>query len=256
MSAAASASAASSIPRMCWSAPRRCGFGRPVKWIEDRREHLIAANHSRQQLHRIRAAVDARRPHPRHRRRVLPRPGRLCAHARGHRARPRRGDAAGPLSRAGLSRRRPHPPDQQDAGRHLSRAGPLREHVRARAADRRDRRQGRHRPRRGAPAQPDRARPRCPTTRPLETLGTACRARFRRLCGPARQGAGRHRLGRAAARARDAPRSGRSWSASASACSSRRAGSARSTACGSRSTRRARSRSSPARPRSGRASRP
>jgi carbon-monoxide dehydrogenase large subunit/6-hydroxypseudooxynicotine dehydrogenase subunit gamma len=33
-------------------------LGRPVKWIEDRREHLIAANHSRQQLHRIRAAVD------------------------------------------------------------------------------------------------------------------------------------------------------------------------------------------------------
>jgi aerobic carbon-monoxide dehydrogenase large subunit len=34
-------------------------LNRPVKWIEDRREHLIAANHSRQQLHRIRAAVDA-----------------------------------------------------------------------------------------------------------------------------------------------------------------------------------------------------
>jgi carbon-monoxide dehydrogenase large subunit len=33
-------------------------FGRPVKWIEDRREHLIAANHSRQQRHRVRAAVD------------------------------------------------------------------------------------------------------------------------------------------------------------------------------------------------------
>ncbi len=33
-------------------------FNRPVKWIEDRREHLIAANHSRQQLHQIRAAVD------------------------------------------------------------------------------------------------------------------------------------------------------------------------------------------------------
>jgi aerobic carbon-monoxide dehydrogenase large subunit len=31
---------------------------RPIKWIEDRREHLIAANHSRQQQHRIRAAVD------------------------------------------------------------------------------------------------------------------------------------------------------------------------------------------------------
>jgi len=34
-------------------------FRRPVKWIEDRREHLIAANHSRQQHHRIRAAIDA-----------------------------------------------------------------------------------------------------------------------------------------------------------------------------------------------------
>jgi len=33
-------------------------FGRPVKWIEDRREHFIAANHSRQQQHRVRAAVD------------------------------------------------------------------------------------------------------------------------------------------------------------------------------------------------------
>jgi carbon-monoxide dehydrogenase large subunit len=34
-------------------------FRRPIKWIEDRREHLIAANHSRQQQHRVRAAVDA-----------------------------------------------------------------------------------------------------------------------------------------------------------------------------------------------------
>jgi carbon-monoxide dehydrogenase large subunit/6-hydroxypseudooxynicotine dehydrogenase subunit gamma len=41
---------------VCVAAKR---FNRPVKWIEDRREHLIAANHSRQQLHKIRAAVDA-----------------------------------------------------------------------------------------------------------------------------------------------------------------------------------------------------
>ena len=34
-------------------------FGRPVKWIEDRRENLVACNHSRQQRHRIRAAIDA-----------------------------------------------------------------------------------------------------------------------------------------------------------------------------------------------------
>jgi CO/xanthine dehydrogenase Mo-binding subunit len=32
-------------------------FERPVKWIEDRREHLIAANHSRHQHHHIKAAV-------------------------------------------------------------------------------------------------------------------------------------------------------------------------------------------------------
>ena len=34
-------------------------LGRPVKWIEDRREHLMAANHSREQRHRVRAAIDA-----------------------------------------------------------------------------------------------------------------------------------------------------------------------------------------------------
>ena len=32
-------------------------LGRPVKWIEDRKEHLLAANHSRDQVHRMRAAV-------------------------------------------------------------------------------------------------------------------------------------------------------------------------------------------------------
>jgi aerobic carbon-monoxide dehydrogenase large subunit len=40
---------------VCVAAKR---FNRPVKWIEDRREHLIAANHSREQVHKIRAAVD------------------------------------------------------------------------------------------------------------------------------------------------------------------------------------------------------
>src|SRR5262245_30890010 len=34
-------------------------LGRPVKWIEDRHEHFVATNHSRQQRHQIRAAVDA-----------------------------------------------------------------------------------------------------------------------------------------------------------------------------------------------------
>jgi len=34
-------------------------LGRPVKWIEDRRENLMACNHSREQRHRVRAAIDA-----------------------------------------------------------------------------------------------------------------------------------------------------------------------------------------------------
>lgn len=34
-------------------------LGRPIKWIEDRKEHLLAANHSRDQRYKLRAAVDA-----------------------------------------------------------------------------------------------------------------------------------------------------------------------------------------------------
>ena len=34
-------------------------LGRPIKWIEDRHEHLMAANHSREQRHHARAAFDA-----------------------------------------------------------------------------------------------------------------------------------------------------------------------------------------------------
>jgi CO/xanthine dehydrogenase Mo-binding subunit len=34
-------------------------LGRPVKWIEDRRENLMACNQSREQRHKVRAAIDA-----------------------------------------------------------------------------------------------------------------------------------------------------------------------------------------------------
>jgi carbon-monoxide dehydrogenase large subunit len=39
-----------------WAARR---LGRPVQWVEDRREHLMAANHSRQQEHEIEIGFDA-----------------------------------------------------------------------------------------------------------------------------------------------------------------------------------------------------
>ena len=34
-------------------------LGRPIKWVEDRREHLLCANHSRDQRYWLRAAVDS-----------------------------------------------------------------------------------------------------------------------------------------------------------------------------------------------------
>ena len=40
---------------VCLAAQR---LDRPVKWIEDRREHLMSANHSRDQHHIVRAAID------------------------------------------------------------------------------------------------------------------------------------------------------------------------------------------------------
>src|ERR1700756_667508 len=58
MSAAALVSVASSYPEDVLVALAAMRLGRPVKWIEDRREHLMCANHSRQQKHRIQAAVE------------------------------------------------------------------------------------------------------------------------------------------------------------------------------------------------------
>ena len=52
-------------------------LGRPVKWAEDRAEHLVAVNHSRQQDHRIAAAFDADGPDPRAARRHRARQRRL-----------------------------------------------------------------------------------------------------------------------------------------------------------------------------------
>lgn len=42
---------------VCYACRR---LGRPVKWIEDRREHFLATNHSRDQHYRLKAAIDDR----------------------------------------------------------------------------------------------------------------------------------------------------------------------------------------------------
>ena len=41
---------------MAWAALQ---LGRPVKWVEDRRENLLSSTHAREQLVRARAAADA-----------------------------------------------------------------------------------------------------------------------------------------------------------------------------------------------------
>ncbi len=183
-------------------------FHKPIKWIEDRREHLIAANHSRQQRHKIRAAIDAE--------------GRILgiddeffhdngAYMRTHAATVPDLAAAmlpGPYRVPAYRARRPHPADQQDALRHLPLARPLRDHVRARAADRRHRRQDRHRRHRDPPPQSDRQerdalQPRLRHARHRHHL------RLRRLRETDGQVARRRRLGGDAARLRAPARRGR-----------------------------------------------
>ena len=164
-------------------------FGRPVKWIEDRREHLIAANHSRQQHHHIRAAVDRRGRHPRHRRRDLSRPGRLCAHPRRRASRTMTcGMLPGPVPRAGAYRAVGHFRLTNKTPAATYRApGRFETHVRARAAGRRHR----------APSSA-RSRSRCGGATPIAVdempYQAAARGarrgdplRFRRLCRAARQ---------------------------------------------------------------------
>ena len=179
---------------------------RPVKWIEDRREHLIAANHSRQQQHHVRAAVDRDGRILAHRRRDLPRSGRLYAHPRGDRARSRRRDAAGPLSHSGLSRATAHIrlTNKTPCGTYRAPGRFESTFVRERLIDaiaaqaRLDPVEVRRRNLIASERNAVRASARHARHR--------YRSRFRRLCRPARQGAGRGRMGATARDAGCAPR--------------------------------------------------
>ena len=97
--------------------------GRPVKWIEDRREHLIADQPFARGRLRARDRLHARRHHPRHARARLRRHGRLYPHQR------RRGAGQGRAIPAGAVPHPRHRADggglrhQQDAGRHLRAPG-------------------------------------------------------------------------------------------------------------------------------------
>ena len=229
-------------------------FERPVKWIEDRREHLIAANHSRNQHHHIRAActdegeilaIDDVIYHDNgayvrtHATRVammtcgvLPGPYRVpgayraVCHFRLTNKTPAATYRAPGRFETTFVRER-----LVDAIAHQLKLDPI--HVRRLNAVRVDE---------------------MPFKRPLEALGEEIHfdsGDYHALLDTTLN----HVNGRSSTAS--SPRAARTarWSASASPCSSRRRASARPTACASRSIPRARSRSSPAARRSGRASR-
>ena len=229
---------------------------RPVKWIEDRREHLIAANHSRNQHHHIKAAVtddgeilaiDDVIHHDNgayvrtHATRVammtcgvLPGPYRVpgayraVCHFRLTNKTPAATYRAPGRFETTFVRER-----LVDAIAHQLRLDPI--YVR----------------RRNAVTVAE-----MPFKRPLEALGEEIHfdsGDYHALLDKVLDHVEWDKLNAELARA---PRRTARWSASALRCSSRRRGSGPPTACASRSTPRARSRSSPAAPRSGRASRP
>ena len=135
-SAAASARAASSIRKTSSFRSPRATLGRPVKWIEDRRENLMCLNHAREAECDVEIACT--------------RDGTILG-LRGHAyvdvgAYMRTNGAVGARNIAQFMSgpyripqhryRRRALADQQDAGRHLSRARPLRDRFLSRAAAR------------------------------------------------------------------------------------------------------------------------
>ena len=203
---------------------------RPIKWIEDRREHLIAANHSRQQQHRVRAAVD--------------RDGRILAiddeifydqgaYMRTHAV------TVPDLAAAMLPGPYRIPAYRANAHVRLTNKTPCGTYrapgrfestfVRERLMDAIAARLG---------LDPVEVRRRnliasheMPYARAARHARHRDRARFRRLCGPARQGAGRGRMGEAAQDAWRRAKPPANWSAPALRCSWRRAGLGRSIRC-------------------------
>ena len=216
-------------------------LGRPVRWIEDRREHMMSATHSRDQLHDVEVGFDD--------------DGRILALRDDYIVdcgawNPIGSGVAyntavhltGPVQDREFRGVGPDRRHQQGAERALSRRRPPGSRLRDGAHDR---------PRganawpgagRDAPPQHDPRRGNAVPRRHALSRRRADRLRQRRLPGRARKGARRGRRGRGVSRA-PAPKRGTrvAVSASASAATSRAPGSDRSRAPLSASTRRAKS---------------
>ena len=111
------------------------GAGRPVKWVEDRHEHFVALNHSRETWCDFEIGADRGRPPARLPRRLPGRPGRLRAHPWHACSCPGCSCTTwpGPTCGSGFAIEARQRADQQDAVGHLPRPRPVRGRVRPRA---------------------------------------------------------------------------------------------------------------------------
>ena len=154
---------------------------RPVKWIEDRRENLMAMNHAREEECDLEVACARDGTILAHPRRGPHRHGRLYADQRRGRRAQCLAVHGRAVPRAARQDRLVALDDQQDAGRHLSRAGPLRGQLLPRAHDRHDRRRSRHRPHRIPPQEPDHEQRAALSDRPCAADRRQGRIRQRRI---------------------------------------------------------------------------
>ena len=168
-------------------------LGRPVKWIEDRREHFLCATQERDQYWDMAIAVDTRRPNSRRARPDAARLRRLRAVGH-HLALYRRGDGPRSLRGPGLSagnHRRSHQQGADHAGaRRRPAAGGVRDGAPARPRGAR----AATRPRRGAPPQFHQTRANAVCGRPVVPRRQAAGLRQRRLSEDPASGAQTCRL--------------------------------------------------------------
>ena len=175
-------------------------LGRPVQWIEDRREHLMCSCHSRDQIHDVEVGFDD--------------DGRILALRDNFIVDCGAWNPIGagvvyntavhlhrPLQDRGARDQRPDRRHQQGSERALSGSRPPGSRLCDGAGDRSRRRRARPRARRGAPAQHDPRRRDALSRGHSLSRRRADRLRRRRLSGRAAQGAGRDRRRRRIPRA-------------------------------------------------------
>ena len=149
-----------SIPEEIILAALALELDHPVRWIEDRNEHLLTCAHARDHHYRVTAYAD-RQGHISSasiaRSSSMPAP-MACGRKAPIRKPTWRPLFAGPLCDPAFSRAHLDGRDQQDADRPVSRRWPPRRLLCRRADDRRNRARGRPRPDRGAHREHDPAR--------------------------------------------------------------------------------------------------